>query len=131
MIYETTKRSREVLREYYNIKNIFQVAPALPDITSYLHSHITRRPPPQIHLREKLFFRMIYETTTQGGPGVQDRAVEPLHRRDHLQPNPRMLGFTRSTGYAILCIPKGKYNRWTRRRIPKTMKLTGNTSEML
>ena len=52
------------------------------------------------------------------------------------QLNPRMLGFTQSTGYAILCIPKtkGKYNRWTRRNIPdapKTMKLTGNTSEML
>jgi len=41
-----------------------------------------------------------------------------------------MLGFTQSTGYAILCIPKtkGKYNRWTRRHMPKTMKLTGNTS---
>jgi hypothetical protein len=39
---------------------------------------------PQIPLREKLFFRMIYEITTQGGPGSQDRAVEPHHRRDHL-----------------------------------------------
>jgi hypothetical protein len=39
-----------------------------------------------------------------------------------------MLGFTQSKGYAILCIPKGKYNRWTRRYMPKTMKLTGNTS---
>ncbi|HUV82314.1 MAG TPA: hypothetical protein VMW53_04455 [archaeon] len=62
--------------------------------------------------------------------------MEPHYRRDHLLLNPRMLGFTRSTGYAILCIPKtkGKYNRWTRRNIPdapKTMKLTGNTSEML
>jgi hypothetical protein len=57
--------------------------------------------------------------------------VEPQHRRDHLQLNPRMLGFARSTGYAILCIPKGKYNRWTRRHIPgapRIMKLTGNTS---
>ena len=54
----------------------------------------------------------------QESPGVLDRAVEPQHRRDHLQLNPRMLGFTQSTGYAILCIPK-------------TMKLTGNTSEML
>ena len=44
-----------------------------------------------------------------------------------------MLGFTQNTGYAILCIPKikGKYNSWTRRHMPKTMKLTGNTSEML
>ena len=41
-----------------------------------------------------------------------------------------MLGFTWSTGY-ILCIHKSKYNRWTRRHMPKTMKLTGNTSEML
>gem|GEM_PF-4137167 len=67
---------------------------------------------------------------TQGGPGGQDRAVEPQYRRDHLQQNPRMLGFTQSTGYAILCIPKtkGKYNRWTRRHMPKTMKLTGNIS---
>jgi hypothetical protein len=65
---------------------------------------------------------------TQGDPGSQDRAVEPQYRRDHLQQNPHMLGFTQSTGYAILCIPKGKYNRWTRRHMPKTMKLTGNTS---
>ena len=47
------------------------------------------------------------------------------------QQNPRMLGFTQSTGCAILCIPKGKYNHWTRHHMPKTMKLTGNTSEML
>jgi hypothetical protein len=64
----------------------------------------------------------------QGGPGGQDQAVEPQHLRDHLQLNPRMLGFTQSTGYAILCIPKSKYNRWTRRHMPKIMKLTDNTS---
>ncbi|HUW67621.1 MAG TPA: hypothetical protein VMW20_06180 [Candidatus Nanoarchaeia archaeon] len=38
-----------------------------------------------------------------------------------------MLGFTQTTGY-ILCIHKGKYNRRTRRHMPKTMKLIGNTS---
>jgi hypothetical protein len=46
------------------------------------------------------------------------------------QLNPGMLGFT-STGYAILCIPKGKYNRWARRHNPggpRILKLTGNTS---
>ena len=37
---------------------------------------------PQIPLREKLFFRMIYETTTRPREvlEVQDRAVEPQHR---------------------------------------------------
>ena len=56
--------------------------------------------------------------------------MEPQYRRDHLQLNSHMLGFTQNTGYAILCIlkTKGKYNRWTRRHMPKTMKLTGNTS---
>jgi hypothetical protein len=42
-----------------------------------------------------------------------------------------MFGFTQSTGYANLCIPKSKYNCWTRRHIPgapRIMKLTGNTS---
>jgi|GEM_PF-1911122 len=50
---------------------------------------------------------------TQGGPGGQDRAVEPQHRRDHLPQD------------------RARYNRLTRRHMPKTMKLTGNTSEML
>ena len=50
---------------------------------------------------------------TQGGPGVQDRAVEPQHRRDHLPQD------------------QGQVHSWTRRHMPKTMKLTGNTSEML
>jgi hypothetical protein len=36
----------------------------------------------QIPLREKLFFKMICETTTR--PREQDRAVEPQYRRDHL-----------------------------------------------
>ena len=65
---------------------------------------------------------------TRGGPGGQDRAVEPQYRRDYLQLNPRMLGFTQNTGYAILCIHKGKYNPRIRRHMPKTMKLTVNTS---
>jgi len=71
---------------------------------------------PQIPLREKLFFRMIYETTT--------RPREVLEARIEL--------WNRNTGE--ITFPKGKYNRWTRRHIPgapKTMKLTGNTSEML
>jgi hypothetical protein len=73
---------------------------------------------PQIPLREKLFFRMIYETTTRPG--------EVLEARIEL--------WNRTTGEITLPIPKSKYNRWTRRHIPgapKTIKLTGNTSEML
>ncbi|MDF1558528.1 MAG: hypothetical protein P1P80_10225 [ANME-2 cluster archaeon] len=35
---------------------------------------------------------------TKRGPGGQDRAVEPQYRRDHLPLNPRMFGFTWSTG---------------------------------
>ena len=87
---------------------------------------------PQIPLREKLFFRMIYETTTRPREVLESR-FELWNRNTGeitYQLNPRMLGFTWSTGY-ILCIHKGKYNRWTRRHMPKTMKLTGNTSEML
>ena len=73
---------------------------------------------PQIPLREKLFFRMIYETTT--------RPREVLESRIEL--------WNRNTGEITFPKTKGKYNRWTRRHIPgapKTMKLTGNTSEML
>jgi hypothetical protein len=74
---------------------------------------------------------MIYETRPRE---VLESRIELWNRNTGeitYQLNPRMLGFTQSTGYAILCIPKGKYNRWTRRHMPKTMKLTGNTSEML
>ena len=89
---------------------------------------------PQIPLREKFFFRMSYETTTRPREVLESR-FELWNRNTGeitYQLNPRMLGFTWSTGY-ILCIhkTKGKYNRWTRRHMPKTMKLTGNTSEML
>jgi hypothetical protein len=59
---------------------------------------------------------MIYETTT--------RPRDVLESRIEL--------WNRITGEITL--PKSKYNRWTRRHIPgapKTMKLTGNTSEML
>jgi hypothetical protein len=56
------------------------VAPALTDITSYLHS---RTPPAvlnsQIPLREKLFFRMIYETTTRPR-GVLEARIELWNR---------------------------------------------------
>ena len=67
---------------------------------------------PQIPLREKLFFRMIYETTT--------RPIEVLESRIEL--------WNRNTGEITFPKTKGKYNRWTRRHMPKTMKLTGNTS---
>ena len=70
---------------------------------------------PQIPLLEKLFFRMIYETTT--------RAREVLESRIEL--------WNRTTGEITFPKTKGKYNRWTRSHMPKTMKLTGNTSEML
>ncbi|HUV82285.1 MAG TPA: hypothetical protein VMW53_04305 [archaeon] len=61
---------------------------------------------------------MIYETTT--------RPREVLESRIEL--------WNRTTGEITFPKTKGKYNRWTRRHIPgapKTMKLTGNTSEML
>jgi hypothetical protein len=57
--------------------------------------------------REKLFFRMIYET----------RPREVLEVRIEL--------WNRTTGEITFPKTKGKYNRWTRRHMPKTMKLTG------
>ena len=41
MIYETTIRPREVLTQYYGIKNIFKLAQALPNITPHLQTHIS------------------------------------------------------------------------------------------
>ena len=58
---------------------------------------------------------MIYETTT--------RPREVLESRIEL--------WNRNTGEITFPKTKGKYNRWIRRHMPKTMKLTGNTSEML
>jgi hypothetical protein len=81
---------------------------SLPYTTPVHHSHI----------QEKLFFRMIYETTTRPG--------EVLESRIEL--------WNRNTGEITFPIPKSKYNRWTRRHIPgapRAMKLTSNTSEML
>ena len=69
----------------------------------------------QIPLREKLFFRMIYETTT--------RPREVLESRIEL--------WNRNTGEITFPKTRAGYNRWTRRHMPKTMKLTGNTNEML
>jgi hypothetical protein len=68
--------------------------------------------------REKLFFRMIYETTTRPG--------EVLEARIEL--------WNRNTGEITFPMTKSKYNRWTKKFIPgmpKTMKLTSNTNEML
>jgi hypothetical protein len=70
------------------MKNIFKWAPALPDIISYLHSHT---PPQSSHLQEKLFFRMIYETTRPGE--VQEARIELWNR---------------NTGEITLPIPKSK-----------------------
>lgn len=73
---------------------------------------------PMIPLREKLFFRMIYETTT--------RPREVLESRIEL--------WNRNTYEITFPKTKGKYNRWTGKFIsgsPKTMKLTGNTNEIL
>ncbi len=73
---------------------------------------------PQIPLREKLFFRMIYETTT--------RPREVLGARIEL--------WNRNTGEITFPKTKSKYNRWTKKFIPgspKTMKLTQNTNEIL
>jgi len=58
---------------------------------------------------------MIYETTT--------RPREVLESRIEL--------WNRNTGEITFPKTKGKYNRWTRRHMPKTMKLTSNTSDML
>jgi hypothetical protein len=69
----------------------------------------------QIPLREKLFFRMVYETTT--------RPREVLEVRIEL--------WNRTTCEITFPIPKSRYNRWTRRHIPgapRTMKLTGSIS---
>lgn len=73
---------------------------------------------PMIPLREKLFFRMIYETTT--------RPREVLEARIEL--------WNRSTCEITFPKTKSKYNRWAKRFItgsPKSMKLTPNTNEML
>jgi len=56
---------------------------------------------PQIPLREKLFFRMIYETTT--------RPREVLEARIEL--------WNRNTGEITFPRTKSKYNRWTRRHM--------------
>jgi len=76
---------------FYYIKNIFPVAPALPGITSYLHSRtspaVLYLPPDP--LTGKALLQDDLRDQTQGGPGGQDRAVEPQYRRDHLQLNPR------------------------------------------
>ena len=72
---------------------------------------------PQIPLHEKLFFRMIYETTS--------RPREVLEARIEL--------WNRNTCENTFPKTKGKYNRWTGKRIPgspKTMKLTSNTNEI-
>ena len=103
--------SKETKARYHihNIKNIFHVAPALPDITSYLHSSppaILYLPPDP--LTRKALFQDDLRDQTQGGPGVEDRAVEPQYRRDHL-PQDRA-GTTAGPGAT---------------RAPKTMKLTG------
>ncbi|MBE0524835.1 MAG: hypothetical protein IBX40_10950 [Methanosarcinales archaeon] len=58
-------------------------------------------PSPQIPLREKLFFRMIYETTT--------RPREVLEARIEL--------WNRNTGKITFPKTKSKYNRWTRRHL--------------
>ena len=71
---------------------------------------------PIIQLREKLFFRMIYETNT--------RPREVLEARIEL--------WSRNTCEITFPKTKSKYNRWTKRHIPgspKTMKLTQNTNE--
>jgi hypothetical protein len=88
---------------------------------------------PQIPLREKLFFRMIYETTTQGGPGVQDRAVEPQHRRDHLSLNPHWRSDLPGAQDMLSCAsPRASTTAGPGATCaPRTMKLTVNTSEML
>jgi len=73
---------------------------------------------PQIPLREKLFFRMVYETTT--------RPIEVLESRIEL--------WSRNTYEITFPKTKNKYNRWTKKSIPgspKTMKFTPNTNEML
>jgi len=73
---------------------------------------------PLIPLREKLFFRMIYETTT--------RPIEVLESKIEL--------WTRVTGEITFPKTKSKFNRWTKKFIfgtPKTMKLTNNTNGML
>jgi hypothetical protein len=57
---------------------------------------------PQIPLREKLFFRMIYETTT--------RPREVLEARIEL--------WNRTTGEITFLRIRAGYNRWTRRHIP-------------
>jgi hypothetical protein len=82
--------SKETKAQYYiyNIKNIFQVAPALTSITSYLHSctppAILYLPPDPLTGKALLQDDLRDHYPPQEGPGVQDRAVEPQYRRDHL-----------------------------------------------
>lgn len=73
---------------------------------------------PQIPLRERLFFRMIYETTS--------RPIEVLETEIGL--------WGRNALEITLPKTKSKFNRWAKKFIPglpKTMKLTQNTNEML
>lgn len=73
---------------------------------------------PQIPLREKLFFRMVYETTT--------RPREVLGAQIEI--------WNRNTGEITFPKTKSKYNRWSTKFIPglpKIMRLTSNTNEML
>jgi hypothetical protein len=62
----------EVSPYFYYMKNIFHVAPALPDITSYLHS---RTPPAVLYLPPdpltgKALLQDDLRDQTQGGLGI-------------------------------------------------------------
>jgi len=72
---------------------------------------------PQIPLREKLFFRIIYETTF--------RPFEAQHLR--------IEDWNRATREITARVTKVKYNPRTRAKtsLPRSMKLTENTNEML
>ncbi len=73
---------------------------------------------PQIPLRERLFFRAIYETTS--------RPREVLGAQIEI--------WNRNTGEITFPKTKSKYNRWSKKFIPgspKTMMLTQNTNAML
>ncbi len=72
---------------------------------------------PQIPLREKLFFRIIYETTF--------RPFEVQHLR--------IEDWNRATGEITARVTKVKYNPRTKAKIslPRSMKLTDNTNETL
>jgi len=113
------------------------VAPALPCITSYLHS----TPPAVLHLPpdpltgKALLQDDLRNHPTQGGPGVQDRAVEPQHRRDHLQLNPHWRSDLPGAQDMLSCAsPRPRASTTAgpgATCAPRTMKLTGNNSEML